>query len=115
ERELAKLPKLPNQAQPKNKTKSYIPMLAAFLAGAIIVGGLCFTADRLHLFTGGSGQNVNYNLYNGDESSGSSSGTAGDSLETSTGVDAGVSAEAATSSKAGISTASQAADKRSPS
>ncbi|MFD0672585.1 S1C family serine protease [Cohnella sp. GCM10027633] len=30
------------------------PMLAAFLAGALVVGGVSFSADRMNLFTGGA-------------------------------------------------------------
>lgn len=55
-RELEKLPPIQEK-----KKKSLMPVMSAFLAGALMIGGLSFTADRLNLFTGGSNQ-VSYSL-----------------------------------------------------
>ncbi|RIX46023.1 peptidase S1 [Paenibacillus nanensis] len=37
----------------KHRKNSALPMFAAFLAGAIVIGGLTYAADRNNLFTGG--------------------------------------------------------------
>lgn len=60
-RELEKLPPLK-----ETKKRSFMPFMSAFLAGAIVIGGLSFAADRLNLFTGGGTSQV------GSNSSGSS-------------------------------------------
>lgn len=60
-RELEKLPPLKEK-----KKRSFMPFMSAFLAGAIVIGGLSFAADRLNLFTGGGTSQI------GSNSSGSS-------------------------------------------
>lgn len=42
------------QSRPKRpKSNPLIPMFAAFLTGALVIGGVAYTADRGNLFTGG--------------------------------------------------------------
>ncbi|MEK4248079.1 S1C family serine protease [Paenibacillus sp. FSL W7-1287] len=38
----------------KKSNRSYISYMSAFLAGALLIGGLSFAADRLNVFTGGT-------------------------------------------------------------
>jgi serine protease Do len=45
--------KSPKSSKKKTKMNPALPMMAAFLAGAIMVGGLSYAADRANLFTGG--------------------------------------------------------------
>lgn len=52
-RELEKLPPIKEK-----KKRSFMPFMSAFLAGAIVIGGLSFVADRLNLFTGGGTSQV---------------------------------------------------------
>jgi len=64
-RELEKLPPLKEK-----KRNSFMPAFSAFLAGALIVGGLSFAADRLNLFTGGATNVDQYRLSNSYSSAG---------------------------------------------
>ncbi|MCR2807736.1 S1C family serine protease [Paenibacillus soyae] len=58
------------------KKRNAMPMFAAFLAGAVVIGGLTFAADRSNLFTGGSPATETY------VDSGAASGGAGAGLTT---------------------------------
>lgn len=61
-RQLDQLPPLPEKKKKSNR--SFISYMSAFLAGAVMIGGLSFAADRMNLFTGGAGtgsEAVSYN------------------------------------------------------
>lgn len=63
-RELEKLPPIQEK-----KKKLFMPLMSAFLAGALMIGGLSFTADRMNLFTGGSNQ-TSYTLSSSHDGAG---------------------------------------------
>lgn len=58
---------LPPAKEKKKATRGFISYLSAFLAGALMIGGLTFTADRLNLFTGNN-NTVPYYTYTGNTS-----------------------------------------------
>lgn len=51
-RQLDQLPPLPEKRKKTNR--SFLSYMSAFLAGAIMIGGLSFVSDRLNLFTNGT-------------------------------------------------------------
>lgn len=61
-RQLDQLPPLP--IKQKKSNRSMLSYMSAFLAGAIMIGGLSFASDRMNLFTGGTAngnETVSYN------------------------------------------------------
>ncbi|WP_227872199.1 S1C family serine protease [Paenibacillus albus] len=67
----------------RRKRTSARSVLAAFLVGALVVGGLTYTSDRMNLFSGGTSNAVQTKVANGDSSS-ADAGVTTASLKSST-------------------------------
>lgn len=61
---------LPPLKEKKKRKKGVVVYMSAFLAGALMIGGLAYTSDRMNLFTEANSNKISYHIDSGSTSFG---------------------------------------------